>query len=226
MMFSLLASGSDGNLAAVWDDSACVLIDAGVPLSRARSLLSQHSIPTPDQILVTHNHKDHAAFLRDYQSFWRGSPKVPRFTMTRVPVNHGGPESAGFVFTCQTPMSERRLAFFTDVGQVTLEIEQAMSGSHVLAIEANYSPNMLQASERDARLKARIAGGRGHLSNQEAGTLAAKCGENLHTVVLLHLSSECNLPNLAAQTVRNVVGNKRLHIRSLQDGQGMIKFEV
>lgn len=52
-------------------------------------------------------------------------------------------------------------------------------------------------------LKRRIAGDRGHLSNELSGQLLCRLlNDGMQTIVLGHLSKENNLPELAYETVR------------------------
>ncbi len=89
------------------------------------------------------------------------------------------------------------LGFATDLGRVTDELVGTMSGVDVLAMESNYCPRMQADSSRPAFLKRRIMGGRGHLSNHECAEAVARIAPREH-VVLLHLSRECNHPDLVA----------------------------
>lgn len=87
------------------------------------------------------------------------------------------------------------LGFATDLGRVTDELIACMEGVDVLAVESNYCPRLQNESDRPAFLKRRIMGGRGHLSNHECVDAIGKIAPREH-VVLLHLSRECNHPNL------------------------------
>ena len=90
------------------------------------------------------------------------------------------------------------LGFATDLGRATQQLITHLRGVDVLAIESNYCPDLQAASPRPAFLKERITGGAGHLSNQEAAELTKTIAPRAHTV-LLHLSQECNTPQLAMQ---------------------------
>ncbi len=90
------------------------------------------------------------------------------------------------------------LGFATDVGCVTAELIEHLTGVDVLAIESNYCPRMQEASGRPEFLKQRITGGSGHLSNFQALTAIGHIEPKLH-VVLLHLSRDCNCPEVVAQ---------------------------
>ena len=62
---------------------------------------------------------------------------------------------------------------------------------------------MLQVGNYPYRLKQRILGERGHLSNASSGQLLSKVLNNhLKGIFLGHLSQENNLPELAFETVR------------------------
>jgi len=91
-----------------------------------------------------------------------------------------------------------RLGYATDVGRATPGLVDHLAGVDVLAIESNYCPRMQIASDRPEMLKRRIMDGAGHLSNEQ-------CAETVHAiepadhVVFLHLSRECNRPELVSR---------------------------
>lgn len=88
------------------------------------------------------------------------------------------------------------LGYATDVGRLTAEVVDHLRGVDVLAIESNYCPRMQRESDRPDLLKRRIMGGAGHLSNQESAE-AVRLISPRRLVVLLHLSRQCNSPELA-----------------------------
>lgn len=98
-----------------------------------------------------------------------------------------------FAFDCGAT-----LGYATDVGTPTPEVVAHLAGVDVLAIESNYCPVMQEASDRPAFLKRRIMGGRGHLSNAQCAHAVRRIAPREH-VVLLHLSRQCNTPELAAK---------------------------
>ena len=89
------------------------------------------------------------------------------------------------------------LGWATDVGRPTDELARHLAGVDVLAVESNYCPVMERESARPEFLKRRVMGGAGHLSNQQSGELTRRVAPKKH-VVLLHLSRQCNTPDLAA----------------------------
>ncbi|MHC4886467.1 MAG: MBL fold metallo-hydrolase, partial [Planctomycetota bacterium] len=67
-----------------------------------------------------------------------------------------------------------------------------------LILESNYDPTMLKDGGYPVTLKRRIAGPRGHISNEEAAELLRDHGgERLQAVLLAHLSENNNCPELA-----------------------------
>ncbi len=88
------------------------------------------------------------------------------------------------------------IGFATDLGHMTNDLVSHLAGVDLLAIESNYCPRMQAASPRPAFLKNRIMGGSGHLSNAQCAD-AVRRTEPRASVVLLHLSRECNRPELA-----------------------------
>lgn len=102
-----------------------------------------------------------------------------------------------FEFGVQGSSPCAALGFATDVGRMRDHLIEHLRGVDVLAIESNYCPLLQEASARPWFLKRRITGGGGHLSNHEA-LAAVREIEPRSEVVLLHLSRECNDPQLVA----------------------------
>lgn len=90
------------------------------------------------------------------------------------------------------------LGFATDLGRATDDLIDHLHGVDTLAIESNYCPRMQAESDRPYFLKKRITGGAGHLSNQEALAAIEEIGPRDH-VILLHLSRQCNHPELVGE---------------------------
>jgi len=93
---------------------------------------------------------------------------------------------------CETPV----LGYATDIGRVTDPIVDHLRGVHTLAIESNYCPKMQMQSGRPRFLTDRIMNGSGHLSNAESAEAVARIAPK-GNLVLLHLSKECNTPEIA-----------------------------
>lgn len=99
------------------------------------------------------------------------------------------------------------LGWVTDTGYLTDEALDALYGCRILGIEANHDVRMLATGPYPGFLKRRVAGKRGHLSNEQAAqALPILVTPATETVVALHLSQENNRPSLAVRTLAAVVG--------------------
>jgi len=70
-----------------------------------------------------------------------------------------------------------------------------LAEAHVIGIEANHDPRMLDAGPYPPFLKRRIAGDSGHLSNEAAAhALRSVAWRGLSQVFALHISEQNNTP--------------------------------
>jgi phosphoribosyl 1,2-cyclic phosphodiesterase len=78
---------------------------------------------------------------------------------------------------------------------------------HTLVIETNHDEKLLQADpHRPWPVKQRIMSRHGHLSNAAAATVIEELlPGNVERVVLGHLSRDCNSPELATNTIRDLL---------------------
>lgn len=91
----------------------------------------------------------------------------------------------------------------TDLGSYDAYIRSQLEGCEILLLEANHDINMLQVGSYPYRLKQRILGDRGHLSNDNSGRLLCDLVKSgLKYIFLGHLSKENNYPDLAYETVK------------------------
>ena len=121
------------------------------------------------------------------------------FTVNCFNIPHDAAEPLGFSFE----KYDIKLSVCTDFGMITDEIEEGLRGSKAMVIEANHDERMLEAGKYPFRLKRRILGDRGHISNENSGKLITKLwNEDVNHIFLSHLSDENNMPELALETVR------------------------
>lgn len=95
-----------------------------------------------------------------------------------------------------------KICVATDLGHLSKGWLRALEHADLALVEANHDPEMLRHHPRyPARLKSRILGRRGHLSNQDCGqALTQLAVSGLRHVILGHLSGETNTPELAHET--------------------------
>ncbi|SHK10865.1 Phosphoribosyl 1,2-cyclic phosphodiesterase [Clostridium cavendishii DSM 21758] len=102
----------------------------------------------------------------------------------------------------------------TDIGTFTEEIKQNIRKSDVILLESNHDVQMVKYGPYPYILKQRILSEIGHLSNENCGEAIVeimKYGRQKH-IFLGHLSSTNNQPDLAYQTVLNVLNENNLEL--------------
>lgn len=102
------------------------------------------------------------------------------------------------------------VGYAADLGCSSPELIAAFTGVDVLALEYNHDELMERNSPRPRFLVDRVLGDMGHLSNQQAAeltaTIAGRSGEGFpNHLVQLHLSKDCNKPELAAVAGREAL---------------------
>lgn len=231
----VLGSGSRGNAAVVAFRSTTLLLDCGFSAREtARRLAACGFAPEAlTALLVTHEHGDHSAgaavFSRRHgvpvfgsEGTLRGaglpgqrgcelhraragsSFTLGELTVTPFRTSHDCAEPLGYVF--EAPDGDR-LGVLTDTGIASAEVREALAGCRTLGLEVNHDPHMLANGPYPPFLQRRIAGDRGHLSNDAAADLLeALAHDGLRTIVGMHVSQQNNTPTLAGRALRARLG--------------------
>jgi phosphoribosyl 1,2-cyclic phosphodiesterase len=228
-----LQSGSDGNSIYVEAGGFGLLFDAGIAGKTAELLLREkdRAIRACDAIFISHDHADHVrhagAWARlfgiplyitpttlvhswgigrvpDIRFFHAGSSvDIGPVRVHTIPTPHDAADGVAFV----VEHDERRLGILTDLGNPFPELVKLLPDLDAAYLESNYDQGLLEAGTYPPHLKARIRGGRGHLSNEESATLVRDGrGPRLQWISVAHLSEENNRPQLALDAQRAVVG--------------------
>ena len=225
MRFLPLASGSQGNATVVEFGGTRLLIDAGLPLKELLARLEASRIEPQSiaAVLLSHEHQDHVrgaqrfskrfgvpvaanwatleGMDRSPQAFegWIDLPvgrtvTIGEAAVVSFPVPHDAAAPVGFVLEGDGV----RVGVATDLGHVTPQIAERLAGCDLLMIESNHDPLLLRDGPYPWRLKDRVSGKLGHLSNSEAAALIKhSAGERCRCIVLAHLSEKNNTPELA-----------------------------
>ena len=227
LRFSPLFSGSSGNATYVGCDDANLLVDAGVSGTRVIQEMKRVGVDPAclDAILVTHEHNDHIKGIgilsRKFdlpvyatQGTWNAmfgkigpvaeknvrvfEPEQDFFIgsidITPFPTPHDAAQPVGYTFET----GGAKLAIATDLGCIRDSWLKHVLGADAAILESNFDPGMLQTGPYPYELKRRIMGRHGHLSNDDAGDVAAELARHGVTQVILgHLSKENNYPELA-----------------------------
>lgn len=221
----VLASGSSGNCTVLRTGQGLLLIDAGLSPRRTAAALGAlgHTIEDVGAIVLTHLDSDHfyntwATRLPTGVTLWAHAAHAPERTL-EAPRNAGrlraftqdafepmpgvviasllARHDASGVATLRVRTRAGELGYLTDLGTVTDALVEFHKGVDVLAIESNYCPRLQARSPRPDFLKRRIMGGAGHLSNHQCLKATEAIAPTWHAV-FLHLSSECNRPEIVA----------------------------
>lgn len=259
MTVSVLASGSRGNATFVKTGCVRLLIDAGISMKElARRLEAIGEDPDGiDAVLITHEHTDHSGGLKvlvkelPVQAFltWgtigalraeeyelNGSKLVPipanvPFVIGDVEVfpfsvPHDAAEPVAFSITC----GGAKLTQLTDIGYMADHVAKRLGGSDMLILESNHDLEMLRVGPYPWTLKQRLMGRYGHLSNTAAARFIREQfdGRAQH-VVLAHLSSKNNHPELARQETARALrdrgcGHTQLTVTSQDEATSPIRL--
>ncbi|MBY0526883.1 MAG: MBL fold metallo-hydrolase [Gemmataceae bacterium] len=111
------------------------------------------------------------------------------------------------------------LAYAADLGSWTPELAGALADVDALALEFNHDVEMQYASGRSFQLIRRVLGDHGHLSNVQAADLLREvlrrsAPGRLRHVVQLHLSQQCNRPELALAAARAAVAGADIEVHT------------
>jgi phosphoribosyl 1,2-cyclic phosphodiesterase len=132
---------------------------------------------------------------------------LPGLMVKPIPVSHDSPATHGFVFDFKLGSSNFRFVYAADCGHASLPtLNREMLDADLIALEFNHDEELERKSGRPWFLINRVLGPEGHLSNNKAAQLVkAVRSKNLRSVVQLHLSQDCNRPELAMNTARQTL---------------------
>ena len=109
-----------------------------------------------------------------------------------------------------------KVSIATDLGHIDDTIFNNLKESSFVMLESNYEPNILKYSSYPYKLKRRISSEQGHLSNGDAGeTISRLIDYGLKDVLLIHLSKENNVPEIAYETVVEKLKNKNYSLDNI-----------
>lgn len=237
-----LFSSSKGNATYIGSANCGILIDAGASYRGIKTALDLCGIEigAVKAVFVTHEHSDHIKGLKMLQKLHKLPIYASNGTMEYLIRNdlldnenelytvnkpcavanmeissfrtpHDSAQSVGYTISTE---DERKIAFCTDLGEVTTEVANAISGCDLCVLEANYDEDMLSNNPMYPQyLKNRIRSGKGHLSNTASANEAKALIKNGTTrIVLGHLSQNNNRPEKAAHRVLSELSEFKIGI--------------
>ncbi|GJL78977.1 MAG: MBL fold metallo-hydrolase [Nitrospinaceae bacterium] len=241
MKVCVLSSGSSGNSVYIETEHQKILLDAGLSEKKLSARLASidRKAGDLDAVFVTHEHSDHVkgvgplvrkhnvplyATEGTYRKIQNRVGRIPVWNPIRSeePVAigemvvepyatpHDAEESVAFIIR----HGDTKIGHATDLGKVTPFVHKKLQKSTALLVEANHDVDMLNAGPYSWPLKQRIKSDVGHLSNEACGELLAQANhDGLRWVVLMHLSETNNLPEIAALTAKQALGEMSPHLQ-------------
>jgi phosphoribosyl 1,2-cyclic phosphodiesterase len=234
MIFCPLYSGSSGNSIFVASDNAKVLIDAGLPGKNIENALLHigHNPKDIDAIFVTHEHIDHikgvGVLSRKYDIpiytnalTWQAMLKnigkikdhnikvinsnyvgIKDLDITGFQISHDAAAALGYSLN----VKNKKVCIATDLGIFTNDIKGILEDADIILLESNHDTQMVKFGPYPYNLKRRILSNIGHLSNDDCGkAIVDITNSKFKKIILGHLSKTNNYPELAYQTVLNVL---------------------
>lgn len=245
MRYASLGSGSKGNATLVESDKSCVMIDCG--FNHKQTLLRLERLGRRPEditaICLTHEHGDHIAGVRLFSKRY-GTPvymtsgtayglqdvqtqvliqagdslQFGELEIVSVAVSHDAAEP------CQYVIKEggKRLGLLTDIGYACDAVLDAYQGCDALILEANYDDELLENGYYPESVKARIAGERGHLSNEQSlALIKALEFKNVHALAIAHVSEKNNHQETIKSLFRQHFGSEVEQMDFICQQQGM-----
>jgi phosphoribosyl 1,2-cyclic phosphodiesterase len=115
------------------------------------------------------------------------------------------------------------VGYLADTGCWNDRLADQCAGVDVLGVEFNHDVELQRRSGRSPMLIARNLGDRGHLSNRQgaefvAAVLGRSARGSVRHLVLLHLSEQCNRPELALAEARSAIrgSGRRVAVHAAQ----------
>lgn len=226
MKFSVLASGSTGNVTYIETAHTKILIDIGMSCLYVEKKLRDLEVEPSsiEAIIITHTHVDHIAglkvFIKKYHPIIYISRKMYEdlkeiignneyyFIEDKIFINdsviipfsvsHDAPDTNGYI----VESNGKSVVYVTDTGYLNKKHFDLLQNKNAYIFESNHDIKMLMNGKYQYHLKQRIISDRGHLSNDDSSYYLSKIiGDNTKNIILAHLSKENNTPELALNTL-------------------------
>jgi phosphoribosyl 1,2-cyclic phosphodiesterase len=239
--FCSLYSGSSGNSIFIASNETRILIDAGLPGKSIEGALKEIGEEPKgiDGIFITHEHSDHikgvGVLSRKYdipvyanEMTWekmkglvgnikehnikiidRKSLSIKNMDIINYNIPHDAAAPLGYAVYAEG----KKVCVATDLGNFTSEVKENIKDADIILLESNHDVEMLKFGPYPYVLKRRILSDVGHLSNEACGNAIVEITtEKPKRVILGHLSNTNNYPDLAYQTVLNVLNDNKVKI--------------
>lgn len=222
-MLTAFASGSRGNFYAVDDGTTVLALECGLSFRKMQALCG-HQIARFAACLVSHEHMDHAKAVPDllargivvYMSGGTAEAleishpllrilkplqtvRIGSFSVKPFPIEHDAQEPFGFLIASRT--LKRKLLFATD----TQCIRYTFRGVQEMAVECNYTDDLLAVSDLPEVVKTRIT--KSHMGLETVKQFLGACDlSKTERIYLLHLSGHHGQGERFCREIRELTG--------------------
>ena len=224
MRVKVLSSGSSGNTTYIEYENTKILIDIGNSCKYVADKLKEMRIEPDkiDAILITHTHVDHIKGLKvfakkynpviyatkgilneldyidNYYLIDKNELTIGDIHVDVVKTSHDAPDSVGYIING----SDKSLAYITDTGYINEKYFPKLKNKDLYIMESNHDIEMLNNGPYPFKLRQRILGDKGHLSNYDSARyLSTFMGNKTKHIILAHLSEKNNTEKLAYEAL-------------------------
>jgi phosphoribosyl 1,2-cyclic phosphodiesterase len=223
LFISSLNSGSNGNCYYLGNEREAVLIDAGISCREIEKRMANLdlSITKVKALFISHEHTDHirgaSVLSKKYKipvyitpptlkhsgirlekglhHSFIANEQITIGNLTVIPFTKYHDATDPFSFMVEH--NGVKVGVITDIGIACSRVIHYFKQCHACFLESNYDEKMLEEGTYPMRLKNRIRGGKGHISNMQALELFKKYRPPFMSHLLLsHLSKNNNHPEL------------------------------
>ena len=233
MKHAVIGSGSKANSYIIESNSNLYVIDNGFSLKEFKKRINSMGFDYSKikGIFLTHKHADHklgvGRLSRDLKipvysssnlndNFYKHIPVeankkyiLPDIEVITFQLSHDTDNPIGYSIKTS---DNQRFTVITDTGLITPEMYMLAKYSTNLLIEANYNKKILQENSYPDKLKLRISGDTGHLSNNQTiellNDLSKEHGCLIKNVYLCHISENSNSPEAIKEDFKNLYNGR------------------
>lgn len=241
LFIASLNSGSNGNCYYVANQHEAILVDVGISCRETEKRMQRLglSMEKVKAIFVSHEHHDHIkgipvlskkyqipVYITDHtlhhgsltleahliRSFKASDEiRIGDLCVSAFLKHHDAIDPHSFIIKCDAVT----IGVFTDIGAVCEQLISHFKQCNAAFLEANYDDELLTKGSYPYHLKARIRGGKGHLSNAQALEMFKTHKPSFMSHLLLsHLSKDNNCPNLVKDLFSDCAGATEIVVAS------------
>ena len=238
MKVRVLSSGSKGNTTYIETKQTKILIDIGNTCKYVKEKMDELNVNPKelDAILITHAHNDHVKGLKVFQKKYHTKIYIAPKMINEIPyvenyeiidtniitikdieveiikTSHDAEDPRGYIIN----NGGKSVVYITDTGYINQRYFDILKNRDIYIFESNHDIEMLNNGPYPFKLRQRILGDKGHLSNYDSARyLSEFIGNKTKYIVLAHLSEENNTKDLAYNTLIEKLREKNKHVDNI-----------